>query len=80
MLCAQEIDELFKIFQVLGTPTEETWPGVSALPDYKAVFPMWEPRSLAEVVPALDPLGLDILQQMLRCSFLIISYGDQILV
>lgn len=61
-----EIDELFKIFQVLGTPTEETWPGVSALPDYKAVFPMWEPRSLAEVVPALDPLGLDILQQMLR--------------
>lgn len=61
-----EIDELFKIFQVLGTPTEETWPGVSSLPDYKEMFPQWPSRSLAEVVPALDTLGLDILQQMLR--------------
>jgi len=26
-----EIDQLFKIFRVLGTPTEETWPGVSQL-------------------------------------------------
>ena len=31
----QEIDELYKIFQVLGTPSEATWPGVSQLPDYK---------------------------------------------
>jgi serine/threonine protein kinase len=30
-----EIDELFRIFRVLGTPTEATWPGVSSLPDYK---------------------------------------------
>ena len=34
--CPQEIDELYKIFQVLGTPSEELWPGVSQLPDYKA--------------------------------------------
>ena len=31
----QEIDELYKIFQVLGTPSEANWPGVSQLPDYK---------------------------------------------
>ena len=24
-----EIDQLFKIFRQLGTPTEEVWPGVS---------------------------------------------------
>ena len=30
-----EIDELFRIFRVLGTPTEASWPGVSSLPDYK---------------------------------------------
>lgn len=30
-----EIDELFRIFRVLGTPTEASWPGVSQLPDYK---------------------------------------------
>ena len=38
-----EIDQLFQIFRVLGTPGEEVWPGVSALPDYKSVFPKWAP-------------------------------------
>ncbi|KAK0167942.1 hypothetical protein PV327_001791 [Microctonus hyperodae] len=28
-------DQLDKIFKILGTPTEETWPGVSRLPAYK---------------------------------------------
>uniref|UniRef100_A0A453N3D9 Protein kinase domain-containing protein n=1 Tax=Aegilops tauschii subsp. strangulata TaxID=200361 RepID=A0A453N3D9_AEGTS len=36
-----EIDELFKIFRIMGTPNEETWPGVSSLPDYKSAFPKW---------------------------------------
>ena len=31
----QEIDELYKIFQILGTPNETVWPGISQLPDYK---------------------------------------------
>ena len=34
-LFEQEIDELYKIFQLLGTPSEAVWPGVSQLPDYK---------------------------------------------
>ena len=38
-----EIDQLFRIFRILGTPTETNWPGVSSLPDYKSVFPRWEP-------------------------------------
>ena len=29
-----EIDELYQIFRVLSTPTEDSWPGVSSLPDY----------------------------------------------
>uniref|UniRef100_A0A0A9E4C6 Uncharacterized protein n=1 Tax=Arundo donax TaxID=35708 RepID=A0A0A9E4C6_ARUDO len=36
-----EIDELFKIFRIMGTPNEETWPGVASLPDYKSSFPKW---------------------------------------
>ncbi|XP_023248092.1 cyclin-dependent kinase 14 [Copidosoma floridanum] len=28
-------DQLDKIFKILGTPTEETWPGVTRLPGYK---------------------------------------------
>ncbi|XP_002741179.2 cyclin-dependent kinase 7-like [Saccoglossus kowalevskii] len=29
-----DLDQLSKIFQALGTPTEEQWPGMTALPDY----------------------------------------------
>lgn len=60
-----EIDELFKIFQVLGTPNEESWPGVRQLPEYKDVFPQWRARQLHEVVPQLCDDGIDLLARML---------------
>lgn len=31
------LDQLMKIFRVLGTPTEATWPGVTHLSDYVAL-------------------------------------------
>nr|BAE06269.1 cyclin-dependent kinase A2 [Scutellaria baicalensis] len=60
-----EIDELFRIFRVMGTPTEETWPGVTSLPDFKSSFPKWPTKELATVVPSLDSAGLDLLGKML---------------
>ncbi|KAL5670237.1 hypothetical protein ACJX0J_022458, partial [Zea mays] len=56
-----EIDELFKIFRVLGTPNEQSWPGVSCLPDFKTAFPRWQSQDLATIVPNLEPAGLDLL-------------------
>ena len=41
-----EIDQIFKIFRVLGTPTSEIWPGVEELPDYKEDFPAFKPVGL----------------------------------
>ncbi|KAG2235889.1 kinase-like domain-containing protein [Thamnidium elegans] len=41
-----QIDELFRIFRVFGTPNEEMWPGVSKLRDYNPNFPPWKPRDL----------------------------------
>jgi len=29
-----DLDQLAKIFQALGTPTEESWPGLTSLPDF----------------------------------------------
>ena len=29
-----DLDQLSKIFQALGTPSEESWPGISSLPDF----------------------------------------------
>ncbi|XP_042434723.1 cell division control protein 2 homolog A-like [Zingiber officinale] len=60
-----EIDELFKIFSILGTPNEGTWPGVTSLPDFKSAFPKWQPQDLATVVPNLEAPGIDLLSRML---------------
>lgn len=60
-----EIDELYRIFRTLGTPNEETWPGVSQLPDYQPHFPIWESKSLVELMPEIDPLAVDLLTKML---------------
>jgi len=63
-----EIDELFKIFRLLGTPTETLWQGVTQLPDYKKDFPKWSPKSFREAMPhpeRLDDAGLDLVSQML---------------
>lgn len=51
--------------RVLKTPTEELWPGVTSLPDYKATFPNWTNYNLANQVKNLDESGLDLLMKML---------------
>lgn len=61
-----EIDQLFRIFRILGTPTEATWPGVSSMPDYKPVFPRWERQDISQVLPSdISPGGQDLLEQLL---------------
>ncbi|PWN36067.1 Pkinase-domain-containing protein [Meira miltonrushii] len=60
-----EIDEIFRIFRVLGTPTDEDWPGVKSLPDYKSSFPQWNGTPLDRAVPTLDESGIDLLKSML---------------
>lgn len=59
-----EIDQLFKIFKVLGTPNEDSFPGVSTLPDFKPTFPKWRAQSLERLVPNLCANGIDLLTQM----------------
>jgi serine/threonine protein kinase len=54
-----EIDTIFKIFQKLGTPTEQMWPGVSELPDFKPTFPKWPPRGWAQIRNTQQQVGAD---------------------
>ena len=61
-----EIGQILKIFQIMGTPNETIWPGVSKLPDYKISFPKWKAQNLAEVVPGLGIDGLDLLGRLLE--------------
>lgn len=60
-----EIDELFRIFRILGTPNENVWPGVSAYKDFKSSFPKWSPEGLAKHCPDLDADGIDLLEKLL---------------
>jgi serine/threonine protein kinase len=60
-----EIDQLFQIFKILGTPTEKTWPGVCQLPDYKPSFPNWVGQKLRQCNPQLNEEGLDLLAKLL---------------
>lgn len=47
--------------RIMGTPSEQIWPGVSQLPDYKETFPQWTKQDLRNVVPNLDDMGIDLL-------------------
>lgn len=60
-----EIDEIFKIFKLLGTPNENDWPGVSSFPNFKSSFPKWHRDSKAPLCSSLDDNGLDLLEMML---------------
>nr|CAG4643288.1 EOG090X081V [Ilyocryptus agilis] len=61
-------DQLKRIFKLLGTPTEETWPGMSSLPDYKPCV-MYQPTTtFAQIVPKMNPKGRDLLQKLLVCN------------
>lgn len=60
-----EIGQLFKIFQVMGTPSEDSWPNVSKLTDYKVTFPQWKPKSLTDIFQGFDKEGLDLMTKLL---------------
>jgi len=60
-----EVDEIFKIFRVLGTPNEEIWPGVTTLQDWNEDFPVWPPLNVANFVAGFSDTGVDLIEQLL---------------
>ncbi|KAJ2338273.1 negative regulator of the PHO system, partial [Coemansia erecta] len=58
-------DQLIKIFRIMGTPSEATWPGVSRLPNWKSNFPPYPPQRLEQHLPQMDAFAIDLLKKML---------------
>ncbi|XP_051787132.1 cyclin-dependent kinase 15 isoform X3 [Erpetoichthys calabaricus] len=60
------------IWRVLGVPTEDTWPGVSQLPNYRAGWhSLHSPPELRDTWPRLGRLSRvaeDLAGQLLRCA------------
>ena len=61
-----EIGQLFKIFQIMGTPNEENWPGITKLKDYSINFPQWKPKKIKDLFPNFDKDGLDLMEKFLQ--------------
>ena len=61
-----EIDQIFKIFQMFGTPNEKSWNGVTKLPEFKLTFPQFKGKGLNEYNKNIDPIGLDLLSKMIQ--------------
>lgn len=76
------LDQLFKIFMLLGTPypsspspshpgyayPELLWPDISRYPYYSVSYPQWPPRAWDVIAPRLDEDGHDLLARMLSYS------------
>jgi len=57
-----EIQQLYQIFKLLGTPNEELWPGLSTHKYWHGhKYPQYCPRDLSEALPNMDKHGLDLL-------------------
>ena len=61
-----EIDQLFTIFRILGTPTEDIWPEVTSFPNYSSDFPRWAKKDLSEIINTTDPNAIDLIEKMLK--------------
>jgi len=62
---SSDIDQLGKVYAALGTPTERSWPGVSALPDF-IEFVYVPPPNLCDTFPNETNEALDLLKKMLE--------------
>jgi len=63
-----EIGTIFKILKLVGSPTEETWPGFSSLEYWKDSFPRWPATGLEKIRsmrPELGDAGIDLLTHLL---------------
>uniref|UniRef100_A0A8D3BT52 cyclin-dependent kinase n=1 Tax=Scophthalmus maximus TaxID=52904 RepID=A0A8D3BT52_SCOMX len=60
-------DELHLIFRLLGTPTEDSWPGISSIDEFKSYkFPKYKAQPLINHAPRLDTDGIDLLMSFLK--------------
>ncbi|KAL9026348.1 MAG: hypothetical protein Q9196_004975 [Gyalolechia fulgens] len=59
-------DQLQKIFRLMGTPSERSWPGITAFPEYKPGWHVYATQDLRMILPTVDPAALDLLGRCLQ--------------
>ena len=61
-----EIDQIFKIFKVLGTPNKDHWPDALQLADFSEKYPKFRPMKLGDHVRGFSDCELDFLKCMMQ--------------
>uniref|UniRef100_A0A915PL90 Protein kinase domain-containing protein n=1 Tax=Setaria digitata TaxID=48799 RepID=A0A915PL90_9BILA len=61
-----DMDQIFRIFSMLSTPSEETWKEFADLPEYSEAFHNWNKDYLPKILlHFMDADGIKIVQQMI---------------
>jgi cell cycle related kinase len=61
-----DIDQLYQVQCVLGSPNSVVWPGCTLLPDYdKISFPTLKPKDVADVCPEASNEAIQLLKKFL---------------
>ncbi|KAG8137991.1 hypothetical protein E2320_003922, partial [Naja naja] len=60
-------DELHLIFRLLGTPSQETWPGITSSDEFRNYnFPKYKQQPLINHAPRLDSEGIELIVKFLQ--------------
>ncbi|KAG7171618.1 Serine/threonine-protein kinase MAK-like [Homarus americanus] len=64
---SSEIDQIFKICSVIGTPDKRDWPeGYSLAQQMNFKFPQFSPTPLATLIPNATPEAIHLMEEMLH--------------
>ncbi|KAL8858249.1 MAG: hypothetical protein Q9178_005261 [Gyalolechia marmorata] len=59
-------DQLQKIFRLMGTPSERSWPGITSFPEYKPGWHVYATQDLRMILPSVEAAALDLLGRCLQ--------------
>lgn len=58
-------DQLLRIYRLMGSPSERTWPGISQLEHHKPTPQVYATQDLRLILSKIDAVGYDLLVKML---------------
>lgn len=56
------VQQLWRMFGILGTPDENIWPGVTQMAFWMEKNPQWEKKRMVDVIPGISREGSDLLE------------------
>lgn len=64
---SNSVDQLYKIFEVFGTPDESDWPGIGQYIEYQQA-PRYPKRRLEDIFPTLSKEGINFIGRLLSIN------------